>query len=126
MTKYVIPKKFHQNLYIFEGGLQHYHIYNKSLTIITNLVDYYEPSIDIRLPDYMDTVKIFFKNFRYLKLNTSYVIESDHYNNIIELGEYRDGNELLDYGGVLYWLGSLDVPTSWILEVVCEDIELEF
>ncbi|WP_063226705.1 hypothetical protein, partial [Psychrobacter phenylpyruvicus] len=102
MTKYVIPKKFHQNLYIFEGGLQHYHIYNKSLTIITNLVDYYEPSIDIRLPDYMDTVKIFFKNFRYLKLNTSYVIESDHYNNIIELGEYRDGNELLDYGGVLY------------------------
>lgn len=126
MTKYVIPKKFHQNLYIFEGGLQYYHIYNKSLTIITNLVDYYEPSIDITLPDYMDTVKIFFKNFRYLKLNTSYVIDSDHYNNIIELGEYRDGNELLDYGGVLYWLGSLDVPTSWILEVVCEDIELEF
>jgi len=126
MTKYVIPKEFHQNLYIFEGGLRHYHISNGSLTIITNLVEYYEPSININLPDYINTIKIHFKGFKYLKFNTSYMIDSENYTDIIELGEYMDSDELLDYGGVLYWIGSLDVPTSWALEIVCEDIELEF
>lgn len=129
MKTYVIPKEDHKWLYIFEGSLLHYTIKNTELDIVVNCVDY--PNLPKEIPalDYFDWVKIKFKDFSYLKLEYGYQFRKQEKQilNTLELGELKENDDLLDYGGALELLGGkYDIPTGFTIEIVCQEIELEF
>ena len=121
MSIYQIPKENFKDSYIFEGGLYHYNLTNKDFSIIVNCVDYH-PIVQ----NYFDDVKISFKDYTYLKFVKSYRLGEKSYKDIIELGEITDRDNLLDYGGGLHPIAiGFDIPTSFIIEIICENIELE-
>lgn len=129
MKTYILPKEDHKWLYIFEGSLLNYAIKNNELNIVVNSVDFPKFPTGISVPNYLDWVRIKFKNFSYLKLEYDYQVASGKsILNLIELGTIKNDDELLDYGGTLKILGSEchDIPTGFTIEIVCQEIELEF
>ncbi|OBX77153.1 hypothetical protein [Faucicola atlantae] len=126
MSVYQIPKENFQELYIFEGGLFHYDLTNIDFSIIVNCVDYPSMPENINTPDYLDCVKISFKNYTYLRFVKSYDIGEKSYENSIELGEITCKDNLLDYGGSLQPVAtSFGIPTNFTIEIICDNIELE-
>ena len=129
MTTYTIPRKDYQFLYIYEGTLLNYTLKNNEFHIIVNCVDYPDLPQEIPIPNYSDWVKIKFKQFSYLKFIYGYATKSQDINidNILELGELKQDDEILDYGGALEVIGRrYDLPTGFSIYIVCREIELEF
>lgn len=129
MTTYTIPKKDYQFLYIFEGALLNYTLKNDEFDIIVNCVDYPDFPQEIPMPNYSDWVKIKFKQFSYLKFIYGYATKSQDkkIKNVLELGELKQDDEILDYGGTLELIGGrYDLPTGFSIYIVCREIELEF
>ena len=129
MTAYTIPRKDHQFLYIIEGSLLSYTLKNDEFHIIVNCVDYPDLPQEIPMPNYSDWVKIKFKQFSYLKFIYGYATKSQDINidNTLELGELKQEDEILDYGGALEVIGGrYDLPTGFSIYIVCREIELEF
>lgn len=129
MTTYTIPRKDYQFLYIFEGALLNYTLKNNELHIIVNCVDYPDLPQEIPMPNYSDWVKIKFKQFSYLKFIYGYATKSQDkkIKNVLELGELKQDDEILDYGGTLELIGGrYDLPTGFSIDIVCREIELEF
>ena len=80
-------------------------------------------------PNYSDWVKIKFKQFSYLKFIYGYATENQDINidSTLELGELKQDDEILDYGGTLELIGGrYDLPTGFSIYIVCREIELEF
>ncbi|ENS9807790.1 hypothetical protein C2G04_07130 [Neisseria gonorrhoeae] len=80
-------------------------------------------------PNYTDWVKIKFKQFSYLKFIYGYATENQDkdIDNTLELGELKQDDEILDYGGALALIRRrYNLPTSFIIDIVCREIELEF
>ena len=129
MTTYTIPRKDHQFLYIIEGSLLSYTLKNDEFHIIVNCVDYPDFPQEIPMPNYSDWVRIKFKQFSYLKFIYVYATKSQDkkIKNVLELGELKQDDEILDYGGTLELIGGrYDLPTGFIIDIVCREIELEF
>ncbi|MFU8617641.1 hypothetical protein [Neisseria sp. LACPHL-SPEC-2024-00856] len=129
MTTYTIPRKDYQFLYIFEGALLNYTLKNDEFHIIVNCVDYPDLPQEIPMPNYSDWVKIKFKQFSYLKFIYVYATKSQDkkIKNVLELGELKQDDEILDYGGTLELIGGrYDLPTAFSIYIVCREIELEF
>lgn len=129
MTTYTIPRKDYQFLYIFEGALLNYTLKNNELHIIVNCVDYPDLPQEIPMPNYSDWVRIKFKQFSYLKFIYGYATKSQDkkIKNVLELGELKQDDEILDYGGTLELIGGrYDLPTGFSIDIVCREIELEF
>lgn len=129
MTAYTIPRKDHQFLYIIEGSLLSYTLKNDEFHIIVNCVDYPDLPQEIPMPNYSDWVKIKFKQFSYLKFIYVYATKSQDkkIKNVLELGELKQDDEILDYGGTLALIGGrYDLPTGFSIYIVCREIELEF
>ncbi|HGG9425566.1 TPA: hypothetical protein ACLA73_001296 [Neisseria meningitidis] len=129
MTTYTIPKKDYQFLYIYEGTLLNYTLKNDEFHIIVNCVDYPDLPQEIPMPNYSDWVKIKFKQFSYLKFIYGYATKSQDkdIDNILELGELKQDDEILDYGGTLELIGGrCDLLTGFSIDIVCREIELEF
>ncbi len=107
MTTYTIPKKDYQFLYIYEGTLLNYTLKNDEFHIIVKNVDYPDFPQEIHTPNYTDWVKIKFKQFSYLKFVYGYATKSQDINidNTLELGELKQDDEILDYGGALEVIG---------------------
>lgn len=129
MTTYTIPRKDHQFLYIFEGALLNYTLKNNEFHIIVNCVDYPDLPQEIPMPNYSEWVKIKFKQFSYLKFIYGYATKSQDkkIKNVLELGELKQDDEILDYGGTLELIGGrYDLPTGFSIYIVCREIELEF
>lgn len=129
MTTYIIPRKDYQFLYIFEGALLNYTLKNDEFDIIVNCVDYPDFPQEIPTPNYTDWVKIKFKQFSYLKFIYGYATKSQDkkIKNVLELGELKQDDEILDYGGTLELIGGrYDLPTGFSIDIVCREIELEF
>ena len=129
MTTYTIPRKDHQFLYIIEGSLLSYTLKNDEFHIIVNCVDYPDFPQEIPTPNYTDWVKIKFKQFSYLKFIYVYATKSQDkkIKNVLELGELKQDDEILDYGGTLELIGGrYDLPTGFSIDIVCREIELEF
>ncbi|MCL6036312.1 hypothetical protein [Neisseria polysaccharea] len=129
MTTYTIPRKDYQFLYIFEGALLNYTLKNDEFHIIVNCVDYPDLPQEIPMPNYSDWVRIKFKQFSYLKFIYGYATKSQDkkIKNVLELGELKQDDEILDYGGTLELIGGrYDLPTGFSIDIVCREIELEF
>ena len=129
MTTYTIPRKDHQFLYIIEGSLLSYTLKNDEFHIIVNCVDYPDFPQEIPMPNYLDWVRIKFKQFSYLKFIYVYATKSQDkkIKNVLELGELKQDDEILDYGGTLELIGGrYDLPTGFSIDIVCREIELEF
>ena len=129
MTTYTIPRKDYQFLYIYEGTLFNYTLKNNEFHIIVNCVDYPDLPQEIPMPNYSDWVKIKFKQFSYLKFIYGYATKSQDkkIKNVLELGELKQDDEILDYGGTLELIGGrYDLPTGFSIYIVCREIELEF
>ena len=129
MTTYTISRKDYQFLYIYEGTLLNYTLKNNEFHIIVNCVDYPDLPQEIPMPNYSDWVKIKFKQFSYLKFIYGYTTENQDINidNTLELGELKQDDEILDYGGTLALIGGrYDLPTGFSIYIVCREIELEF
>lgn len=129
MTAYTIPRKDHQFLYIIERSLLNYTLKNDEFHTIVNCVDYPDLPQEIPMPNYSDWVKIKFKQFSYLKFIYGYATENQDINidNTLELGELKQDDEILDYGGTLALIGGrYDLPTGFSIDIVCREIELEF
>ncbi len=129
MTTYTIPRKDYQFLYIFEGALLNYTLKNDEFHIIVNCVDYPDLPQEIPMPNYSDWVRIKFKQFSYLKFIYGYATKSQdkRIKNVLELGELKQDDEILDYGGTLELIGGrYDLPTGFSIDIVCREIELEF
>ncbi|WP_118779548.1 hypothetical protein [Neisseria lactamica] len=129
MKTYTIPRKDYQFLYIFEGALLNYTLKNDEFHIIVNCVDYPDLPQEIPMPNYSDWVKIKFKQFSYLKFIYVYATKSQDkkIKNVLELGELKQDDEILDYGGTLELIGGrYDLPTGFSIDIVCREIELEF
>ena len=79
--------------------------------------------------NYTDWVKIKFKQFSYLKFIYGYATKSQDkdIDNVLELGELKQDDEILDYGGTLELIGGrCDLLTGFSIDIVCREIELEF
>ena len=129
MTTYTIPRKDHQFLYIIEGSLLSYTLKNDEFHIIVNCVDYPDFPQEIPMPNYSEWVRIKFKQFSYLKFIYVYATKSQDkkIKNVLELGELKQDDEILDYGGTLEVIGGrYDLPTGFSIYIVCREIELEF
>ena len=129
MTTYTIPRKDYQFLYIYEGTLLNYTLKNDEFHIIVNCVDYPDLPQEIPMPNYSDWVKIKFKQFSYLKFRYEYATKNQDkkITNVLELGELKQDDEIWDYGGTLELIGGrYDLPTGFIIDIVCREIELEF
>ena len=129
MTTYTIPRKDYQFLYIYEGTLLNYTLKNDEFHIIVNCVDYPDLPQEIPMPNYSDWVKIKFKQFSYLKFIYGYATKSQDkdIDNVLELGELKQDDEILDYGGTLELIGGrCDLLTGFSIDIVCREIELEF
>ena len=129
MKTYTIPKKDYQFLYIYEGTLLNYTLKNDEFHIIVNCVDYPDFPQEIPMPNYSDWVRIKFKQFSYLKFIYVYATKSQDkkIKNVLELGELKQDDEILDYGGTLELIGGrYDLPTGFSIYIVCREIELEF
>lgn len=129
MTTYTIPRKDHQSLHIIEGALLNYTLKNDEFHIIVNCVDYPDFPQEIPTPNYTDWVKIKFKQFSYLKFIYVYATKSQDkkIKNVLELGELKQDDEILDYGGTLELIGGrCDLLTGFSIDIVCWEIELEF
>lgn len=129
MTTYTIPRKDYQFLYIYEGTLLNYTLKNNEFHIIVNCVDYPDLPQEIPMPNYSEWVKIKFKQFSYLKFIYGYATKSQDkkIKNVLELGELKQDDEILDYGGTLELIGGrYDLPTGFSIDIVCREIELEF
>jgi len=129
MTTYTIPRKDYQFLYIYEGTLLNYTLKNNEFHIIVNCVDYPDFPQEIPMPNYSDWVKIKFKQFSYLKFIYGYATKSQDkdIDNVLELGELKQDDEILDYGGTLELIGGrCDLLTGFSIDIVCREIELEF
>ncbi|EET44944.1 hypothetical protein NEISICOT_01274 [Neisseria sicca ATCC 29256] len=129
MTAYTIPRKYYQSLHIIEGSLLSYTLKNDEFHIIVNCVDYPDFPQEISTPNYTDWVKIKFNQFSYLKFIYGYATKSQDKNikNVLELGELKQDDEILDYGGTLELIGGrYDLPTGFSIDIVCREIELEF
>lgn len=129
MTTYTIPRKDHQFLYIIEGSLLSYTLKNDEFHIIVNCVDYPDFPQEIPMPNYSDWVRIKFKQFSYLKFIYVYATKSQDkkIKNVLELGELKQDDKILDYGGTLELIGGrYDLPTGFSIDIVCREIELEF
>ena len=129
MTTYTIPRKDYQFLYIIEGSLLSYTLKNDEFHIIVNCVDYPDFPQEIPTPNYTDWVKIKFKQFSYLKFIYVYATKSQDkkIKNVLELGELKQDDEILDYGGTLELIGGrCDLLTGFSIDIVCREIELEF
>ena len=129
MTTYTIPRKDYQFLYIYEGTLLNYTLKNNEFHIIVNCVDYPDLPQEIPMPNYSDWVKIKFKQFSYLKFIYVYATKSQDkkIKNVLELGELKQDDEILDYGGTLELIGGrCDLLTGFSIDIVCREIELEF
>ena len=129
MTTYTIPRKDHQFLYIIEGSLLSYTLKNDEFHIIVKDVDYPDFPQEIPMPNYSEWVKIKFKQFSYLKFIYGYATKNQDKNikNVLELGELKQDDEILDYGGALEVIGGrYDLPTGFSIYIVCREIELEF
>ncbi|HGO8299341.1 TPA: hypothetical protein ACLA8X_001130 [Neisseria meningitidis] len=129
MTTYTIPKKDYQFLYIYEGTLLNYTLKNDEFHIIVQNVDYPDFPQEIPMPNYSEWVKIKFKQFSYLKFIYGYATKNQDKNikNVLELGELKQDDEILDYGGALELIGGrYDFPTAFRIDIVCWEIELEF
>ena len=129
MTTYTIPRKDHQFLYIIEGSLLSYTLKNDEFHIIVQNVNYPDFPQEIPMPNYSDWVRIKFKQFSYLKFIYVYATKSQDkkIKNVLELGELKQDDEILDYGGTLALIGGrYDLPTGFSIYIVCQEIELEF
>ncbi|HEY9963938.1 TPA: hypothetical protein WD493_000923 [Neisseria meningitidis] len=92
-------------------------------------MDYPDFPQEIPTPNYIDWVKIKFKQFSYLKFIYGYATKSQDkdIDNILELGELKQDDEILDYGGTLELIGGrCDLLTGFSIDIVCREIELEF
>ncbi|HEZ6601549.1 TPA: hypothetical protein WI652_000796 [Neisseria meningitidis] len=124
-----MPKKDYQFLYIYEGTLLNYTLKNDEFHIIVKDVDYPDFPQEIPMPNYSEWVKIKFKQFSYLKFIYGYATKNQDKNikNVLELGELKQDDEILDYGGALEVIGGrYDLPTGFSIDIVCQEIELEF
>ena len=129
MTTYTIPRKYYQSLHIIEGSLLNYTLKNDEFHIIVQDVDYPDFPQEIPTPNYSEWAKIKFKQFSYLKFIYGYATENQDINidNTLELGELKQDDEILDYGGTLALIGGrYDLPTGFGIYIVCQEIELEF
>ena len=129
MTTYTIPRKYYQSLHIIEGSLLNYTLKNDEFHIIVKNVNYPDLSQEIPMPNYSDWVKIKFKQFSYLKFRYEYATKNQDkkITNVLELGELKQDDEIWDYGGTLELIGGrYDLPTGFIIDIVCREIELEF
>ena len=129
MTTYTIPRKYYQSLHIIEGFLLNYTLKNDEFHIIVKNVNYPDFPQEIPMPNYSEWVKIKFKQFSYLKFIYGYATENQDINidNTLELGELKQDDEILDYGGTLELIGGrYDLPTGFSIDIVCREIELEF
>ncbi|HFC7904860.1 TPA: hypothetical protein ACFO2T_002181, partial [Neisseria meningitidis] len=119
----------YQFLYIYEGTLLNYTLKNDEFHIIVNCVDYPDLPQEIPMPNYSDWVKIKFKQFSYLKFVYGYATKNrdKDIDNTLELGELKQDDEILDYGGALELIGGrCDLLTGFSIDIVCREIELEF
>ncbi len=127
--KYILPRESHQELYIFEGVLYDYKLDQNTFMINVSGVDYPDLPAWVKKPRYLDKVKIRFINFSYLEFETTFNINNvageSVTNSKIILGSLRPDDALLGYGGVVDILGILGIPSSFTLDLVCQDIELE-
>ena len=129
MTAYTIPSNVYQFLYIYDCTLFNYTLKNNEFHIIVNCVDYPDLPQGIPMPNYSDWVKIKFKQFSYLKFRYEYATKNQDkkITNVLELGELKQDDEIWDYGGTLELIGGrYDLPTGFIIDIVCREIELEF
>ena len=129
MTTYTIPRKDHQSLHIIEGSLLNYTLKNDEFHIIVKNVDYPDFPQEIHTPNYTDWVKIKFKQFSYLKFVYGYATKNQDkgIDNVLELGELKQDDEIVDYGGTLALIGRrYNLPTAFSIDIVCREIELEF
>lgn len=129
MATYLIPREYYQFLHIIEGSLLGYTLKNDEFHIIVKNVDYPDFPQEIPTPNYSDWVKIKFKQFSYLKFIYGYATENQDkgIDNVLELGELKQDDEILDYGGALELIGRrYDLPTGFSIYIVCREIELEF
>ena len=129
MTTYTIPRKYYQSLHIIEGFLLNYTLKNDEFHIIVKNVNYPDFPQEIPMPNYSEWVKIKFKQFSYLKFIYGYATENQDkdIDNTLELGELKQDDEILDYGGTLELIGGrYDLPTGFSIDIVCREIELEF
>lgn len=126
METYIIPKEHHKDLYIFEGGLRNFYISTDQLNIVVSSVEYPDLPKNIKTPNYLDEVKIKFRGISYLNFELGYGYHGSQ-DGLVKIGEITEGDELLDYSGGLYPIGKeFDIPTNFNIEVICQDIELEF
>lgn len=129
MTIYTIPRKDHQSLHIIEGSLLNYTLKNDEFHIIVKNVNYPDFPQEIPTPNYTDWVKIKFKQFSYLKFVYGYATKNQDkgIDNVLELGELKQDDEIVDYGGTLALIGRrYNLPTAFSIDIVCREIELEF
>ena len=129
MTTYTIPRKDYQFLHIIEGSLLNYTLKNDEFHIIVKNVNYPDFPQENPMPNYSDWVKIKFKQFSYLKFRYEYATKNQDkkITNVLELGELKQDDEIWDYGGTLELIGGrYDLPTGFIIDIVCREIELEF
>ena len=126
-----MPRKLHHELYIFEGALYDYKLDQSNFIINVSGVDYPDLPLWVKKPRYLDKVKIKFINFSYLKFETTFninnITDESVTNSAIILGclRSRSDDTLLGYGGVVDILGMVDIPSSFTLDIVCQDIELD-
>ena len=129
MTTYTIPRKDHQSLHIIEGSLLNYTLKNDEFHIIVKNVNYPDFPQEIPMPNYSYWVKIKFKQFSYLKFVYGYATKNQDkgIDNVLELGELKQDDEIVDYGGTLALIGRrYNLPTGFSIYIVCREIELEF
>ena len=92
-------------------------------------MDYPDLPQEIPMPNYSDWVKIKFKQFSYLKFVYGYATKNrdKDIDNTLELGELKQDDEIWDYGGTLELIGGgYDLLTAFRIDIVCQEIELEF
>ena len=129
MTTYTIPRKDHQSLHIIEGSLLNYTLKNDEFHIIVKNVNYPDFPQEIPMPNYSYWVKIKFKQFSYLKFVYGYATKNQDkgIDSVLELGELKQDDEIVDYGGTLALIGRrYNLPTGFSIDIVCREIELEF
>ena len=129
MTTYTIPRKDHQSLHIIEGSLLNYTLKNDEFHIIVKNVNYPDFPQEIPMPNYSYWVKIKFKQFSYLKYVYGYATKNQDkgIDDVLELGELKQDDEIVDYGGTLALIGRrYNLPTGFSIYIVCREIELEF
>ena len=121
--KILIERSKHNEIYIFEGNMRTFSLKEDLFCLhMSSGVEYFDTIVeDENIPGYYDESKIFFLGITYLKLDFFGPMES-----IIEIGNIKENDVVLDYGGGWGDFSTYQIPTGFSLDIVCKDIELEF